>query len=122
MTLKKVFSFLGTSFTEGDVLEVTVKGKARLGDSENWLALDASDRGAKGKGNLILLSGEGVTSVSRVEPPLAVGDLVRAKSARHGSIGRLICVFDFGGVPWAAVHFVDSAPGTAPLADYVRAE
>lgn len=33
MTLKKVFSFLGTSFTEGDVLEVTVKRKVRLGDN-----------------------------------------------------------------------------------------
>lgn len=61
-------------------------------------------------------------SIEKIERPLAAGDLVRAKCGVHGSTGRLICVFDFMGVPWAAVHFVDSAPGTSPLADYVRAE
>lgn len=82
MTTKKVSSFLGTSFTEGDVLEVTVKGRARFTEDSPWLALDAGETGSA-QGSMVPLSGEGVTSVNRIEPPLAVGDQVRSASPSH---------------------------------------
>lgn len=130
MTIKKVFSFFGTSFSEGDVLEVTVKGKARKGDGSPWLALDTSDLGEEG--HLVLLSGRGVTSVNRVDPPPAVGDRIWHKTAQYGASSLLVAIADVNGEPYAVFEPFSSYPpppnarlGTMkarPLSEYVRAK
>lgn len=118
-------------FADGDKVRVVIEGYARSGVAEGertaWFAFDSGHRGEIG--SLVPRSGVGVVSITKIEEPFAVGDMVVHKECpddppdQHRKIELLI---DFNGephlvcAPWGG--YAHTAKIVVPVADYVRAK